>query len=131
MVLTLCIQLFDQHAQRYTYSVISSVIYSARFPHFESNEVSDFYHITALWFRLMEPGRHPPVDLIPILKKGPECWAPWKTEAKEVQKLQRGHYFSMLDRVQNRLDKGECVSTFIETIIESQKTLGMDRELMA
>jgi hypothetical protein len=122
---------FDGHAQRYTYSVISSVVYGCRFPRIESKEVADFYHVTALWSRLMEPGRHPPIDLIPILKKVPEPWAKWKTEAQVVRRLQRAHYFGMLDKVQKRLDRGESCGAFMENIIQNQKSLGMDQELMA
>ncbi|KAH8817739.1 cytochrome P450 [Flagelloscypha sp. PMI_526] len=120
---------FAKHAARYTYSTISSVLYGARFPRYESKEVIDFYHMITVWSQLMEPGRHPPVDLIPLLKYVPERWAPWKRDAAEVRRLQRGHYCGLLDRVKKRLATGESVGAFMETIVRDQASV-MEEELM-
>ena len=78
----------------------------------------------------MEPGRHPPVDLIPILKYMPKPWALWKRDAAEVRKLQRAHYQSMLDRVKSRLAKGESVGAFLEAVVQDQASLGMEDEFI-
>ncbi|THV02733.1 cytochrome P450 [Dendrothele bispora CBS 962.96] len=123
--------LYPKHAERYTYSVISSVVYGIRAPNLKGQEITDFYHFLDLWNRYNEPGRHPPVDLIPILKYVPMRWALWKREAKVVRNLRQAHYYSLLDRVQKRVDRGASFGAFMEQIVQDYESTGMDRELMA
>ncbi|KAK7455866.1 hypothetical protein VKT23_010902 [Stygiomarasmius scandens] len=122
---------YQKHADRYTYSVISSVVYGIRAPHLKGEEITDFYHLLELWNHYNEPGRHPPVDLLPVLKYVPERWAPWKREARVVKNLRQAHYNSLFDRVQQRINKGEGFGAFMEEIVQHQKSLNLDRQLMA
>ena len=75
-----------------------------------------------------QPGAHPPVDLIPIMKYIPERWASWKTEVKITRSLQRKLYFGLLEQVETRLQKGSSNGCFMEAVIEKGPEFGLDRE---
>ncbi|KAF9525600.1 cytochrome P450 [Crepidotus variabilis] len=122
---------FHKHVKRYTLSVISSITYGCRFPRFDSKECADFYAMVDKWSELMEPGRHPPIDLLPILKLIPEKFAAWRQEAKVVRQMQHQLYFHMLDCVNDRFKHNQGVGAFMEDIIQKKDQLGLDRELMA
>ncbi|KAK7455761.1 hypothetical protein VKT23_010793 [Stygiomarasmius scandens] len=148
---------YHNHAERYTYSVISSVTYGIRAPSEVGDGTNDnaspsnsykqrFYHVTHLWSLLMEPGRHPPIDLLPSIPFKfifkhliPETWpgGRWRKEAREVKRLHREFYFELLERVEKRLENGKGIGAFMEqVVIDSQKSLkeggnGMSRDLMA
>lgn len=76
----------------------------------------------------MEPGAHPPMDLIPILKRVPERFAAWKKLCKEVRRLQRTLYFSLLSECEQRIHEGRRNGSFMEGIIDRQEEFGMTRE---
>ncbi|KAJ7595473.1 cytochrome P450, partial [Mycena floridula] len=121
---------FFTHIGRYSHSVISSVIYGVRSPRFETREATAFLKMVKLWGKLLEPGAHPPVDLLPFLKYVPERWAPWKRACKEIRSLQRDLYFGLLDQCENRLRNGEGNGSYMEKVLERQEALGIDRELV-
>ena len=62
------IQAFVEHARRYTVSTLTSILAGIRAPHATSALVIDFFDALVSFVMLIEPGAHPPVDLIPILK---------------------------------------------------------------
>ncbi|KAJ7677849.1 cytochrome P450, partial [Mycena polygramma] len=66
---------FYTHIQRYSNSVILSVLYGKRSPRFETHETVAFYKVEHEWTTLLEPGATPPLDFFPILKYVPERWA--------------------------------------------------------
>lgn len=105
-------------------------MYGARIPRYDTKECADFYEMIDAWSTLMEPGRHPPIDLLPILKLVPERWALWRHEAKIVRDMQRRLYFHMLDMTKERMAKGEGVGAFMEDIIQNAEQLGMDDDLL-
>lgn len=107
-----------------------SVVYGIRSPRYETKEATAFFEMEKRWTQLMEPGAHPPVDLLPFLKYVPERWAPWKQACKHVRSLQRNLYFGLLDDCENRLRKGEGNGCYMEEVIERQDALGLDHELL-
>ena len=82
-----------------------------------------------LWEHALEPGAHPPIDLLPILQSIPAPFAKWKQLAAEVRTLQRQLYFGLLDEVQSRIKRGEQNGCWMETILERAEEWGLDREL--
>lgn len=70
------------------------------------------------------------MDLIPILKKVPERWAPWKTLCKKVRTLQRELYFGLLKECEHRIANGLRNDCFMENVLDRQKEFGMSRELV-
>jgi hypothetical protein len=78
--------------------------------------------------RSQQPGAHPPVDLIPIMKYVPERWASWKTEVRVTRNLQRKLYFGLLEHVEAKIRNGSSNGCFMETVIEKASGFGLDRE---
>jgi len=122
---------FYTHIRRYSNSVIMSVLYGKRSPRYETAHATAFFEVQHLWELALEPGAHPPVDLIPILKYIPEYWAPWKKLCKEVRDKQRALYFGLLDDCEQRMSKGMSNGCYMESVIQRQVEFGMSRDLVA
>ncbi|KAJ7916803.1 cytochrome P450 [Mycena leptocephala] len=122
-------QSFYTHIQRYSNSVILSVLYGKRSPRFETPETVAFFKAEHEWVTLLEPGATPPLDYFPFLKYVPERFAKWKRDCKMVRKMQRDLYFSLLDDTQERLRRGEGNGSYVEELLERQEELELDREM--
>ena len=83
------------------------------------------------WITLLAPGNHPPVDMFPFLQKLPEFIAPWKAEAREVRRLQRGLFMSLLEECEARIAASEDTSFYMADILRSKETLGLEKEQLA
>ncbi|KAJ7040944.1 cytochrome P450 [Mycena alexandri] len=121
---------FYTHIQRYSNSVILSVLYGKRSPRFETPETVTFYKVEHEWTTLLEAGATPPLDYFPFLKYVPERWAKWKRDCKYVRQVQREMYFGLLDQTRERVQRGEGNGSYAEELVARQKELGMDREMM-
>ncbi|KAJ7445958.1 cytochrome P450 [Mycena galericulata] len=122
-------QSFYNHIQRYSSSVILSVLCGKRAPRYETPETTTFFHVTREWELLLEFGATPPVDMIPFLKLVPERWAKWKRDSKNIRALQRALYFGLLDEAAERVRRGDGNGSYIEELIVRQDELGMDKEM--
>ncbi|KAL0574271.1 hypothetical protein V5O48_007679 [Marasmius crinis-equi] len=107
-----------------------SVLYGKRCPRYESYEATTFYKSNRLWNLALEPGAHPPVDLLPILDYLPERWAPWKKLAREARHIQRGLYFGLVTETEERMRRGEENGCYMEEVIARQKEFLLDREMV-
>lgn len=87
---------FFTHFSRYSIFVIILIIYWKRCSRYETKHAIAFFEIQHLWEHTLEPGAHPPVDLLPFLKYIPERWAHWKGLCADVRKRQRDLYFGLL-----------------------------------
>ncbi|KAJ6551141.1 cytochrome P450 [Mycena capillaripes] len=121
---------FYTHIQRYSNSVILSVLYGKRSPRFETPETLAFYKVEHEWTTLLEPGATPPLDFFPFLKYVPERWAKWKRNCRDVRRMQRELYFRLLDETQERLGMDQGNGSYVEELIERQKEFEMDREMI-
>ncbi|KAG7451082.1 cytochrome P450 [Guyanagaster necrorhizus] len=108
---------FYIRVRRYSSFVILSITYGKRCSRYESPE--------HLWELVLEPGAHPPVDLLPFLRHLPGAW---KDLCKEARQLQRNLYFGLLDECQARLQNGQANGCFMEKVLQNQE-LGLNREL--
>ncbi|KAJ7805424.1 cytochrome P450 [Mycena olivaceomarginata] len=122
-------QSFFTDIQRYSISVIYSVLHGRRVPRYETEEVNEFITTTHDWSALLEPGAVPPIDAIPILKLIPERWAKWKRECKRVSDLQRARYFGLVEETRERMRRNQHNGSFMEEVLERQVELGMDDEM--
>ncbi|KAJ7763169.1 cytochrome P450 [Mycena maculata] len=120
---------FYTHVQRYSSSVIFSVLYGKRAPRYETPETTAFFQVEHEWELLMEPGATPPVDMIPLLKLVPERWSKWKRDSRRVRALQRALYFGLLDETAERVRKGEHNGSYMEEVLARQEEFGMNREM--
>ncbi|EIN06276.1 cytochrome P450 [Punctularia strigosozonata HHB-11173 SS5] len=121
------------HVRRYSNSVVLSVFYGKRAPRYETKETAAFFEITRLVNYLNEPGAHPPVDQIPLLRYVPERWAPWKLACRQLRRMQRDLYFDLLSESEARVQNGESgeITTFMDEIIRKSGELKVDREMQA
>ncbi|KAG8733043.1 hypothetical protein FRC11_009045 [Ceratobasidium sp. 423] len=119
---------FYTHIRRYSSSVILSVLFGKRAPRFETKEVTDFFNAQHSWEEVLEPGAHPPMDLIPILKHVPEALASWKTLCKKTRKLQRDLYFGLLEETERRVANHQENNCFMEQVLARQEEFGMSQD---
>ncbi|KAJ7890000.1 cytochrome P450 [Mycena leptocephala] len=123
-------QSFYTEIQRYSYSVVLSVLYGKRAPRYETPEITCFFNALHEWRELLA-GATPPVDALPILKYIPERWAKWKRNSKRVRTLQRELYFGLLEETKARLGCGEEDRSYVEEVLARREELGMDDEMTA
>jgi hypothetical protein len=122
-------QSFYTDIQRYSLSVIYSVLHGRRLPQYETGEVTGFFTVMQEWIALFGPGAVPPVDAIPILNLIPERWAKWKRDCKRVRDLQRARYFGLVEETRERMRRNQHNGSFMEDVLERQAELGMDDKM--
>ncbi|KAK0223130.1 cytochrome P450 [Armillaria fumosa] len=118
---------FYTHVRRYSSSTILSITYGKRCPRYQSPEATLFFEAQHLWELVLEPGAHPPLDILPFLKHLPGAW---KRLCEETRRLQRELYFALLDECQERLRHGQENGCFMEKVLQNQELLGLNRELV-
>lgn len=112
------IQAFVEHARRYTVSTLTSILAGIRAPHATSALVIDFFDALESFVMLIEPGAHPPVDLIPILKYVPVRWAPCKRICSEVRRRQDKVYNTLLSACEKWIANDTRTGCYLEQVIE-------------
>ncbi|TRM70158.1 cytochrome P450 [Schizophyllum amplum] len=123
------------HIQRFSNSIILSIAYGQRSPRFETPSAVELVHATELWASINAPGKHPPIDLVPVLKWLPERLAPWKAESRTIRALQSKYYTEFFDQTEARIaasqeGRGDA-SYFMADLIRSQSAHGLDRLAMS
>lgn len=106
-----------------------SIVYGKRSPRYETKHTAAFFEVQHLWAHLLQPGAHPPLDLIPIFKYVPERWASWKTLCRQVREKQRDLYFGLLDECRERLQGNQRNNCFMEQVLLRQEEFGLTNEL--
>ncbi|KAL4253507.1 cytochrome P450 family protein [Abortiporus biennis] len=71
--------------RRYSTSVILSVVFGTRTPHFNSHVIKQFEGVQRKWDHINGPGATPPIDIFRFLRYIPERWAPWKAMCNEIK----------------------------------------------
>ncbi|KAJ3873641.1 cytochrome P450 [Lentinula edodes] len=122
-------ELFYTHIRRYSNSVVMSLLYGKRSPRYETREATLFFESQHLWELALEPGAHPPVDVLPFLRYVPRRWAPWKALCDKTREAQRKLYFGLLDECMERVQRGKENGCYMEEVIKHQDEFGLDREL--
>jgi hypothetical protein len=120
-------QNFYDAIQRLSGSVMLSLLYGQRIPRLSTPEIVDLLDSISRIIEILEPGSHPPIDLIPVLKMIPERWASWKTEIKSIKLLYNKVYFGLLEKVERRLNQGTSTGCFMEAFIDKAPAIGLDR----
>ncbi|ESK85920.1 cytochrome [Moniliophthora roreri MCA 2997] len=121
---------FFNHIGRYSNSVIMSILFGKRCPHYQTREFTAFLESQQLWNLCMSPTAVPPVDLLPFLDYIPESWAWWKRLALETRQKQRALYFGLLDECEQRMKRGEENGAYMEKVLAEKRELGFDREMI-
>lgn len=92
--------------------------------------VSDFHETLRMWELLVQPGGHPPIDMIPALEHIPERWASWKTRSREIKRRQQKLYFGLRDKCQERIVQDRRNGCFIEDLLAQKEKLDLTDELI-
>ncbi|KAG7451644.1 cytochrome P450 [Guyanagaster necrorhizus] len=115
---------FVAHGQRYANSVITSILAGTRSPHRTSPLVTSFFKMQHEWTNLLEPGAHPPVDMVPFLKYIP---GNWKQICAKMKASQEGLYGGLIDACARRVESGMRNGCFLEEVRENKD---VDRGLL-
>lgn len=83
-----------------------------------------------MWELLLQPGGHPPVDMIPLLEYVPERWATWKISCREVKQRQQKLYFGLRDQCKARVAEDRRNGCFLEDLIDQKEKLGLTDEMI-
>lgn len=76
----------------------------------------------------MEPGNTPPVDIYPFLHYVPQMLlGNWVSRAKDVSNEMNKLYGRMLDHVQQRRETTGSKGSFMDTVLDKNEKLGLDR----
>ncbi|KAJ6569170.1 cytochrome P450 [Mycena capillaripes] len=97
---------FYTDIQRYSISVILSILFGKRAPRYDAPEITAFFHVLHEW-----------------------RWAKWKRNCERVRNLQRKFYFGLLRETKERILREEKNGSYMEEVLERQDELGMDDEL--
>ncbi|KAJ4464498.1 cytochrome P450 [Lentinula aciculospora] len=96
---------------------------------YETHEATTLFEAQHLWELALEPGAHPPVDILPFLRHVPRRWASGKAICEKTRKTQRELYFGLLDECTERLKRGEENGCYMEEVNKRQDEFGLNREL--
>jgi len=118
------------HVQRYTFSVILSIMFGVRSLHVACPSLQEIYTMTKKMMALFTPGTIPPIDLFPFLKYMPERWAWWKRRILETRLLQRDIFFRLLGDCESREQRGEGNGCAIESVKQKGSEYGLTREMV-
>ncbi|THU92382.1 cytochrome P450 [Dendrothele bispora CBS 962.96] len=120
-------ELYFTHIERYSTSVIASIVFGKHFTHFDCPEMDAIFKSIHTGVKVLEPGAHPPIDQVPILNYIPERWAKWKRLAKRGNRLASHIYLHMLSICEQRIQRGEENGCFLEDIIKNKNQYELSR----
>ncbi|KAK7457806.1 hypothetical protein VKT23_010148 [Stygiomarasmius scandens] len=121
---------FFTHIQRYSTSVITSVVFGKHYSRYECPEIDAIFKSIHAAERVFEIGAHPPVDQIPFLNYIPDRWARWKRMAKWGNRLSTRIYFHLLKVCEERIRRGEENGCYLENVIKHQEEYGLTRKMI-
>ncbi|KAG8970428.1 hypothetical protein FRC03_008625 [Tulasnella sp. 419] len=123
---------FMKDIERAILSSAFSTIFGIRTPSIESWEAQTFLRATNEFFRLSAPGEVPPVDLFPILNYIPDRYVRnWRARCDAVRQDQEALWFSLVDKAQERLNRGSTNGCLSETLINRAEEWDLDRRIIA
>ncbi|KAI2686203.1 hypothetical protein CBS147332_2930 [Penicillium roqueforti] len=120
---------FMQHPARYSNSIIMSLVFGIRTPHYSSPHCIELQRIVTELSNLGEIGASPPVDWLPFLKYLPErLWGNWKTRAARLRQRVLNLHSPLVDRVLERRKNIGTAATFLDGVLDRQEKLQLTRE---
>ncbi|CAL1708008.1 unnamed protein product [Somion occarium] len=118
------------HVQRHATSLILSTVFGVRSPRYENSTVTEFIDVQHRVEAALEPGAHPPIDLMPILQYVPERWASWKGICRDIRAKQRKLYVGLRDKCEARMREDRRNGSFLETLFDQKDALGLTRDMI-
>ncbi|KAL4248918.1 cytochrome P450 family protein [Abortiporus biennis] len=119
---------YSLHIRRNIGSVILSTVFGIRCPRYANSFIAQFFDGQHQWEQLLEPGAHPPVDIIPLLKYIP---AKWQVLAKDVKRKQRALYFTLSNMVAKRMEDKKGNGCFLEELHIQKERFNLTDDMLA
>ncbi|EIN08308.1 cytochrome P450, partial [Punctularia strigosozonata HHB-11173 SS5] len=121
------------HLRRAATSAVFSVLWGKRAPKIDSQDVAMVFEIAEAETQVYTPGKHAPVDLLPILKYVPERWAPWKGICRDLRELQMSFYTRLTNECKERMYSSQQVDTlcFMDAVVKRQQELELTDDMAA
>ncbi|KAF7349235.1 Cytochrome P450 [Mycena sanguinolenta] len=96
----------------------------------DSPKMQEFYHMLHRFMRILIPGAHPSVDLIPILKYLPDRWAPWRAACRRTRCQFKAFHLehSRAAEVRSATRDGDGMTVEGESFMNSISRMGLSQE---
>jgi hypothetical protein len=106
------------------------MIYGHRAPRSCTTEAATFTQVQLDFMYVVEIGKLPPVDLIPVLKYVPEKYAGWKQKVLAVRRTQESLFGHLLSLVKERVDHGALNGSYMEEAYQRRNEWGLSDEML-
>jgi hypothetical protein len=107
---------------------MTNLLYGRRCPKYRNGTAEVYNEGIKLFNEVMDPGAHPPVDLLPFLKYVPSRWASWKLLCDYAKGLRDELYSSLLSECERALDSGNATGCYLETVLKNKEKLDITRD---
>ncbi|CAK4033461.1 O-methylsterigmatocystin oxidoreductase [Lecanosticta acicola] len=107
------------HPKRFSNSIIMSLVWGIRTPHWQTRHMERLYSLLEIWSKVMETGATPPVDVYPFMHYLPQSlFLNWVDRATHVQREMNSLYSDFLRDIRTRRSKGGSRGTFMDRILD-------------
>jgi hypothetical protein len=95
----------------------------------ESRDLATVFELAHTLMQLATPGQLPPLDLLPVLRHVPACWAPWKRIMRDLRARKMAFYGGLLQQCRDRVAGAPGVDAFMDEIIRRQAELELTDDM--
>ncbi|KAF9032825.1 cytochrome P450 [Hymenopellis radicata] len=114
---------FNASVRRFSHSVVKILICGQRAPVSNSPDVIQYYKDLDNMAHVVAPGAFPPIDLIPILKLVPTCFAPWIPATRAIYDMRDPIHRQLYSNEEKREDGN---ATCLMEVVMNQPELDPD-----
>ncbi|MCJ1346970.1 hypothetical protein MMC31_005190 [Peltigera leucophlebia] len=116
------------HPKRFNNSIIMSLVFGIRSNTTKALHLNELHELTEAWFKSMEAGAAPPVDIFPILKWIPQrFFNNWITRGRNVGIAADKLYGRMISHVIQRRLGADSRRSFLDDVLDQQEKLQLNR----
>lgn len=116
------------HLSRTTASVMITLLYGSRITKYEGSRAQTFSRGFKLFIQALDPGAHPPIDLLWPLQYVPKRWAHWKRLGDTTRGIRDELYGSLYEQCERAIKDNQQTGCYLEELILNKDKLGMKRE---
>ena len=115
---------FREEIRRTTSSIASIIVFGQRGTTITHKYATQVFDVMEKWTEAMEPGANPPVDVFPILKLIPECFAPWKTRALRAGSTMDSVWGAAMAEARARRARGDKRDSVVDELLDDYEKRG-------
>ncbi|EUC43271.1 hypothetical protein COCMIDRAFT_38750 [Bipolaris oryzae ATCC 44560] len=110
---------WKRHIERYTNSVVLSIIYGIRWPDINSSYILQFEQLLRDWTAINQICATPPIDVFPVLNWVSERFlGNWKSRARVVHDSMRELYDGLHEVVLRRRERIGSINSIVDRILD-------------